>query len=167
MPRHFFALWPDPAAATKLAVLARELAEASGGKPVPREKIHLTLAFLGEVEGDALERALEVAGTIRVAAFEVRLDRTGSFRGARVGWAGCESPAPGLVDLAGQLAQALKAAGFALEARPFAPHVTLARKIRTSIGRSPIEPVNWRAGAFALVRSEAGRYETIGSWVTR
>jgi 2'-5' RNA ligase len=84
-----------------------------------------------------------------------------------VGWAGCGSPAPGLLDLAGQLGRALEGAGFTLEARPFAPHVTLARKIRTSIGRSPIEPINWRADAFALVRSEAGRYETIGSWVTR
>ena len=167
MSRHFFALWPDPAAATKLAALARELAEASGGKPVTREKIHLTLAFLGVIESEALERARAVAGAIRAAAFEVRLDRTGSFRGARVGWAGCESPAPGLLDLAGELGRTLEGAGFTLESRPFAPHVTLARKIRTSIGRSPIAPINWRADAFALVRSEAGRYETIGSWVTR
>jgi len=165
--RHFFALWPDPAAATALAALARELAEVSGGKPVPREKIHLTLAFLGVIEADALERARAAADTIRAAAFEVRLDRAGSFRGARVGWAGCESPAPGLLDLAGQLGRALEAAGLQLDKRPFAPHVTLARKIRTSIGREPIGPIGWHAGAFALVRSEAGRYETLGSWETR
>ncbi|QJR13081.1 RNA 2',3'-cyclic phosphodiesterase [Usitatibacter rugosus] len=167
MARHFFALWPDAAAAAALAALARELAEQSGGKPVPREKIHLTLAFLGEIDPEAVERARGVAGAIRATAFEVRLDRTGSFRGARVGWAGCESPAPGLIDLAAQLGQALKDAGFVLEERPFAPHVTLARRIRSAVARTPIAPIPWRASALALVRSEAGRYETIGSWETR
>jgi len=165
--RHFFALWPDAAAAAALAGLARELAEQSGGTPVPRDKIHLTLAFLGEIDPGAVERARAIADAVRAAAFEVRLDRTGSFRGARVGWAGCESPAPGLIEIASHLGQALKESGFVLEERPFAPHVTLARRIRSAVARTPIAPVQWTASAFALVRSAAGRYETIGSWETR
>lgn len=167
MARHFFALWPDPAAATALAALARDLAERSGGKPVPREKIHLTLAFLGAIEPDAVERARDVAATIGAADFEVGLDRTGSFRGARVGWAGCESPAPGLIELADRLGRSLKDAGFVLEDRAFTPHVTLARRIRTAVPRTPIQPIGWRAQSFALVRSEAGRYESVGSWEAR
>ena len=45
--RLFLALWPDPATAAALAVLARDVAEHAHGKATPPENIHLTLAFLG------------------------------------------------------------------------------------------------------------------------
>ena len=167
MSRHFFALWPDLPAGIALADLARDLAQASGGKPVPRDKIHLTLAFLGAIEPEAVERAREVAAAIRAPAFDLRLDRAGSFRGAKVGWAGCDSPPLALLMLAEDLAAALEGAGFVVDERPFAPHVTLARRIRTAIARESIPAIGWRAETFSLVRSEAGRYETIGSWGAR
>src|SRR5436189_6019189 len=99
MARLFFALWPDAAALAALAGLAAELAVISGGKAVPSAKIHLTLAFLGEVTDDRLEAARRAAGMLRPRAFEVALDTVGSFRGARVAWAGCRHASSGLVDL--------------------------------------------------------------------
>ncbi len=61
-----------------------------------------------------------------------------------------------------RLAARLRAAGFALEDRPFAPHLTLARRIERALPRAEVEPVRWRLASVALVRSEpgTGRYVT-------
>ncbi|HEX6267591.1 MAG TPA: 2'-5' RNA ligase family protein, partial [Burkholderiales bacterium] len=57
--RLFFAAWPPPQAAGALARWARPLE----GRPVPAEKIHLTLAFLGSAQPDkALAAARRVQG---------------------------------------------------------------------------------------------------------
>jgi 2'-5' RNA ligase len=167
--RLFFALWPDAAAAARLADLATELAGLSDGKPVPPAKIHLTLVFLGDVEDAALGAALAMPEGIDCAAFEVALDQGGSFRGARVAWAGCRTPARGLVELQAELARRARESGFALEERPYTPHVTLARKTGRSVGRKDIAPIAWQARSFALVRSELGRgsYATLGEWALR
>ena len=48
--RLFFALWPPEDLSRALADGAEALARRFGGKPARRETIHLTLAFLGEVD---------------------------------------------------------------------------------------------------------------------
>jgi 2'-5' RNA ligase len=165
--RLFFALWPAAAARDAFAALAQELALLSGGKPVPPAKIHLTVAFLGDVGEERLPAARLAAEGGRWKAFDVTLDQVGSFRGARVGWAGCREPASGLIELQSGLAGRLVEAGFALDERPYAAHVTLARKIVRPIPPSPTKPVTWRASELALVRSELGKggYSTLASWI--
>jgi 2'-5' RNA ligase len=140
------------------------MAEACGGKPAARNKIHLTLVFLGSIETAAVERARAAAATVRAAAFDLTLDRAGSFRRAQVGWAGCNVTAQPLLELARTLGDALEREGFKPEERAFAPHVTLARRIRRPVEGAAIAPVSWRAQSFALVHSNEGRYETIASW---
>jgi 2'-5' RNA ligase len=164
--RLFFALWPDAAAAWKLAAAATELALASGGKPVPQAKIHLTVAFLGDVEEGRLGAALDCAAGLDHASFEVVLDQWGAFRGARVAWAGCRKPSKALADLQADLAERVRRAGFELEDRAFTPHVTLARKITRPIGRRDAEPVRWEATEVALVQSQLGKgaYSTLARW---
>ena len=161
MPRLFFALWPDAAAAEALARLARDLAPRVGGKPVPESKIHLTLAFLGEV---AAERAAAVP--VEGRAFAVSIDCMGAFRGARVAWAGIAAPPAALVDLQSRLAGQLRAGGFELEDRPFVPHLTLARRIAAPLPRQAIAPIGWQVREVALMRSEAGtgRYSRLEAW---
>ena len=165
MARLFFAVWPDAAAAQALAALSRQVAELSGGRPPPPEKLHLTLAFVGQVEAGRLDA---LAGCARLRAGRLRLDfdRVGSFRRARVAWAGCSLPAPELLDLQQQLAGRLLAGGFPLEEREFTPHVTLARRIERPVPPARIEPVTWNADAFTLVRSETGtgRYTVLERW---
>ena len=164
--RLFFALWPDAPARMALATLANELALHSGGKAVPPAKIHLTLAFLGDVDDGRLEQATQAPGTGRRPPFDVRLDTVGSFRGARVAWAGCRKPASGLSELQSALAHALAERGFALDERPYTPHVTLVRKIARPIAQGSSPPIAWRATELALVRSEPGRgsYATLAAW---
>jgi RNA 2',3'-cyclic 3'-phosphodiesterase len=162
--RLFYAIWPDSAASLALAEVAGALAPLAGGRPVPREKIHLTLAFLGEVTPQRMDQALAI--DVRAAPFDLRLDRVGAFRGARVAWAGTAEPPPGLLSLQSRLAEALRALGFDLEERPFAAHATLARKIARPVPLTPMAPVQWRVGAYALVQTlpGTGRYATVREW---
>ena len=164
--RLFFALWPDPPATAALAAAAAELAALAGGKAVPVAKIHLTLAFLGDVGDDRLEAVRSAASRLRCQAFDVALDQAGSFRGARVAWIGSLKPARGLVELHAALAGELAACGFPAEERPYTPHATVARKITRQVERRAIPPIEWRARELSLVRSELGKgsYVAVATW---
>jgi len=163
MARLFFAVWPDAGSAARLAALALDVALVSGGKPLPAAKIHLTLAFLGEIGPEEAAAAVAAARAVRFAPFGLSLDCVGSFRAARVAWAGSLAPQPALEALQADLAGRLRSAAFALEDRPFAAHATLARRAMRAVPRARIEPVAWTVDAFTLVRSETGtgRYEVV------
>jgi len=166
VPRIFFAIEPAEDALRSLAAHAALLARQGGGRPMPADKIHLTLAFLGEVEDSRIPEAEDAAAAAVGAAFTLVLDRLGAFRRAGVAWAGASMPDPALLRLQGTLAAHLVARGFELEPRPFAPHVTLVRKVDRAPREAAFEAVSWRVTDFALVRSNlaTGRYETLRRW---
>ena len=164
--RLFLALWPEERASAALAEVGASLAALARGKPVPAEKIHLTLAFLGEVPEERVDAVREAAVEARAAPFELVLDGVGSFRKARVAWAG-SSELPGeLVRLQAELERGLRARGFALDERAFAAHVTLARRIAIPVPPAPMAEVRWRADQYVLARSETGtgRYSILERW---
>ena len=169
MSRLFFAVWPDAAGAAALAALAGRLAAEAGGRPMPESKIHLTLVFLGAIEEAARAAAVETADAMKAPPFDFSVDLTGSFRRARVAWAGLSRPPRELLALQAMLESGLRGRGFALDGRPYVPHVTLVRNAARSIGSSAIEPVRWRVDAFTLVRSETGtgRYVVEERWGMR
>lgn len=166
--RVFFALWPDAGARTLLAELAREVAHESGGRPTASNLIHLTLAFLGDQPATRVETLQLVAGEIRARAFALALDAIGGFARTGITWLGASAPQPELAALHGELTAALRVRGFAVDERPFAPHLTLARHSATSIQRRLAEPICWRVTSFVLTGSELGRngpvYRPIASW---
>ena len=166
MARLFFALWPQAAAAAALGELAASLAREAEGKPVPESKIHLTLAFLGEVDCARRDAAQAIAAGLHARAFAAMVDCVGSFRGARVAWAGMTQPPEELARLQRDLESRLRESGFALDERPFVAHVTLARRIGRAVARRAIAPIAWDARALALMRSETGtgRYSILESW---
>lgn len=99
------------------------------------EGLHLTLAFLGELDDDRLadaEQAAVVAAR-EGAPFALRLTHLGSFGPAhspRVIWAGVSGNPDALSALGNlqvRLTSELEMRGFPPEERPFAPHLTLAR----------------------------------------
>ena len=131
--RTFVALALGPELGERVARAVAEVLDARAFRLPYAEGLHLTLAFLGDVErarlaglGSALAGAL--AG---VAAPALRLGGTGAFPSlarARVLWVGVEERAT-----TGRLAAchaavrvALASAGLAADER-FAPHVTVAR----------------------------------------
>lgn len=140
-----------------------------------QETLHLTLAFLGDVpldrlaavraEGDALIARRQREMAIRPAPV---FDRFGWWRHNRVVWAGCSARDPALDALAGDLCDALRGAGFALENRDFVPHVTLLRKVG-QVGDFPVLPAqHWACEELVLVRSrlsQAGAsYRQLAAW---
>ena len=100
-------------------------------KWVRAEQLHLTIAFLGEVEESrAAVAAGVISGGVDQAPFEVEFEGLGVFppRGApRALWVGIGLGEAELRALARGIAEALMRAGFVLDARPFSPHLTLAR----------------------------------------
>jgi 2'-5' RNA ligase len=164
--RLFLALWPGDAVRRALAEVAESLAELASGKAVPAEKIHLTLCFLGEIADSRVGAVREAGLSVRAPRFELVIDHVGSFRKARVAWAGSSSVPPALTELQSALDSALRLRDFRLEDRPFAPHVTLARKIERPVPRAPMPAIRWRPPGLALVHSQAGtgRYEVLETW---
>src|SRR5271167_1737069 len=125
--RVFFALWPDAPMQAMLAALAREIARESGGRPTAPDLIHLTLAFLGEQQADRVDTLRRVGAGIRARTFTLTLDAVGGFPRTGIAWLGSNAPQPDLAALQGELAAALRVDGFAIDERPYAPHLTLAR----------------------------------------
>lgn len=109
--------------------LARLRAALSSARWVPAEQLHLTLAFLGEVDQATTAELTTQLADIQTDAFRLTLAGIGCFpdqRRPRVLWIGVKAE-PKLLRLAETIQQTLLAAGIALEERPFSPHITLAR----------------------------------------
>lgn len=151
----FFALRPDEAARAALAALANALARAAGGRATAAANLHLTLAFVGDVLPDRVE-ALRDAGRSAVAdvsPFTLALDRLGEFRAGGIACIGAAEVPPALSEIAQRLARALSAAGFDVERRAYAPHLTLARKCRRLPADAREVRIAWRVDELALVES--------------
>ncbi len=168
--RLFFALWPDAGAATALEAAARLAHAACGGRCLQRDSLHLTLAFLGDLPAERAAAAEAAAADLAGEAFPLRLDRLGYWRHNRILWAGCDLPPP-LAALAAELAARLGAAGFTLEARPFAAHVSLLRNARCQTPPALDAPIDWPVGGFVLVESQlsrsGARYQVRRRWPLR
>ena len=109
--------------------LGRLRMDIPGARWVPKEQIHLTLAFLGEVEETTVERLTGKLARIHAPGFKLCLSGTGCFPNRRrphVLWVGLE-PEPRLNDLVASVRSAVLACGIPQEERPFSPHITLAR----------------------------------------
>ena len=142
---------------------ARRAAE-DGLRWVSPDNLHLTLRFLGAVKPELVERLTEGLRELRFASFEVRLGALGTFgRGAavRVLWLGLAAGAAELAGLAGQVEEACVRSGAAPEARPYNPHLTLARaRDRKGVELAELPPApavpGWRVAEMALYRSRLG-----------
>lgn len=103
--------------------------EIPGSRWVPLEQIHLTLAFLGDVDDATLGPLAGALSAIKAPGFNLRFSGTGCFpdrRHPRVLWGGLE-PEPLLISLASLVREAVLGCNIPLEERPFSPHITLAR----------------------------------------
>ena len=164
----FFALVPPPPLAQSLGALARDVARRARGRPVPADNIHLTLAFVGAWPRARLPELVHIGAQVRARAIELSLDTLGGFRRAGVAWIGAAAT-PALNALATSLATALATAGVALEDRPLAPHVTLARKCRGPYPDERVTPLAWTADAVTLLesetRAEGARYRPLARWL--
>lgn len=158
----FFALWPDRATRAALA----RLQTLVPGRHVPADKLHLTLAFLGQQPAGALAPLRAILDGLAVPALRLSIDRLGYFSRPHIAWAGMARAPEPLLAMQAALMRELEAAGFsAVTHGEFKPHVTLAREARTAPPDAAFEPVAWQVAEVALVESFSGtgRYAPIAT----
>jgi RNA 2',3'-cyclic 3'-phosphodiesterase len=122
---------------------------------IARERRHLTLKFLGDVDEGAAAKLIEAAdrAVARHQPLEMSVREVGAFpnfRRARVVWIGVEQE-PRLELLHHDLELACEQVGFEVEGRPFRPHITLAR-VRAPL---PVERMRALARVARTVRMRA------------
>jgi 2'-5' RNA ligase len=165
--RLFFALWPDAAARGHLGRWADHLHRGCGGRLTRRDQLHVTLAFLGSVPREQLPQLHALAQERSVPGFTLCFDAPGYWPRRQLVWAAPRDVPEGLAALADGLAGGLRAAGFAIEARPYFPHVTLIRDAGRPLP-CELEGFQWDVGDFVLVesqlRSAGSRYGVIARW---
>lgn len=149
--RLFFALWPDSNLQGRLAAWAEQA--AGRARPMRRENIHLTLAFLGAINAALLPLLEECARAVRFTPLALKLDRVGYWKHKRIVWCGPEDEPLVLTALVADLRAGLDRAGIHYAPKPFVSHLTLVRK-SSGLGAAPRwKPLEWEVRDFALVRS--------------
>ncbi|HEX4303832.1 MAG TPA: RNA 2',3'-cyclic phosphodiesterase [Rhizomicrobium sp.] len=122
-------------------VLARRLALLQGGVPgarwQTREQLHLTLCFIGEVDGRDMAMIDDVLAGIDAPGFDLEPHGVGEFGGKHpdVLWAGVR-PSEALDHLQRKVETAVRRVGVKIDHSKFVPHITLARMGRgANMGR--------------------------------
>ena len=142
--------------------------------------LHVTLKFLGHISDHHLPRITEALQKV-VRPFPIAMEIRGvgffpNDRRPAVVWAGIQAP-PELALLAERVDQSLAPCGIAREARPYTPHLTLARfkdprlsdALRTLIAKSKVRSFgNQIATEFHLMESKTkstgAEYTTLHSF---
>jgi len=156
--RLFFALWPDEVARSALINASAGAVGLCGGRPLPAQNLHVTLAFLGAVERARLAELARLARTCAVAfgqpsPLALRFTHLAHWRPQQILCALTEAVPTVAQRLAAALKDGAAAGGFSPDLKPFQAYVTLARKVARLAGVPLMQPVLWSFDAFALVDS--------------
>ena len=165
--RAFVAAVPPPEVLAPLVRAVDGLRGTYAASWVPEERLHVTLAFLGEIEEDTARR---VEANVREAAaarapFALSLRGGGAFprpARARVLWAGLDGDLDALASLARATRRAARAARVDVERAPYVPHVTVARLRRPAdvtgavVALDAVTSEGWTVNEVVLMRSVLG-----------
>jgi 2'-5' RNA ligase len=163
--RLFVALDLPQAARAALARFRDAAAEPAVWRPLPESSFHVTLAFLGHRPEEQVEAVVAVLRALAPhGAPELALGAGMLLppRRARVLTVALDDRDGALGALQAELSAGLDAAGlYAPEARPFRPHVTVARlrageRAPRALEAAP-EPLAFTGGAVTLYRSRLAR----------
>lgn len=152
MPRLFIGLEiPDD--------LRQTLSLLRGGLPGARwidpENYHLTLRFIGDIDGGLAHEIVSMLERVNRRPFDVRLDGLSSFGGRKPrAIVASVAASPSLLELQAELERLMQRVGLEPEGRKYTPHVTLAR-LRDSSSRQVADYLATRG----LFRSAAFRAE--------
>ncbi len=170
--RLFIAVDLDEPLRERVRRLSSELRQVAGNGVkatwVTPDRLHLTIHFIGEVGEDVVPAvAAALAAPIEVPPFDLEIGGMGLFPSParpRVVWAGLRAGVPELGRMHALIGARLTALGLRLDARPFAPHLTLARvkghvssRLADAVGRCAGAAVGrCRVEAATLYRSVLG-----------
>lgn len=159
MPRLFTALEIPRDAALSLSLLRGGL---PGARWIDVENYHLTLRFIGDVEGHVADEIANALDRVRRPSFSLTLSGVGQFGGKKPHsiWAGA-IPSPDLNALQAEIERICQRLGLPADPRKFTPHVTLARMKNANPGdvahylssRGNFAAMPFRVGRFVLMSS--------------
>jgi RNA 2',3'-cyclic 3'-phosphodiesterase len=159
MPRLFTALEIPRDAALSLSLLRGGL---PGARWIDVENYHLTLRFIGDVEGHVADEIANALDRVRRPSFPLALSGVGAFGSKKPHsiWAGVTA-SPDLAALQAEIERICQRIGVAADPRKFVPHVTLARLKNTSAidvahylsARGNFSAASFRVGRFVLMSS--------------
>ena len=134
MKRLFLALRLDDITRHCISGLGSQVPQS---RPVPEEQLHLTVRFIGDVEGTMFRDIKERLHELSAPAVSIEIQGVGHFppRGnPRVLWAGVK-PHGELMVLRNRVNTILRTCGIPPESRKYHPHITLARLKHSSAKR--------------------------------
>jgi 2'-5' RNA ligase len=159
MPRLFTALEIPREAALSLSLLRGGL---PGARWIDVENYHITLRFIGDVEGHVADEVADALDRVRRSSFSLTLSGVGAFGGEKPHsiWAGVAA-SPDLHALQGEIERICRRLGLPSDPRKFMPHVTLAR-LRNA---SPLDVAHYLSarGNFAAMPFRVGRFVLMSS----
>jgi 2'-5' RNA ligase len=159
MPRLFTALEIPRDAALSLSLLRGGL---PGARWIDVENYHITLRFIGDVEGHVADEIANALDRVRRPSFPVRLSGVGAFGGKKphAVWAGIE-PTAEMSALQAEIERICQRIGLPAEPRKYTPHVTLARLRNTP----PAEVAHYLSarGNFSAAPFRANRFVLMSS----
>jgi RNA 2',3'-cyclic 3'-phosphodiesterase len=130
MPRLFTALEIPTEVANSLATLRGGL---PGARWIEPQNYHLTLRFIGDVDGTQAHDVASILSGITRRQFELRLDGLASFGGRKPrAVVAAVGQSPALAELQSEHERLMQRIGLAPGGRKYTPHVTLARLRETS-----------------------------------
>jgi RNA 2',3'-cyclic 3'-phosphodiesterase len=153
--RLFTALWPGEPLVARMAGWQRNWRWPPRAACIRPERLHATLHFLGDVPA---ARIPELAQGLQVPFEPFTLE----FGAAEVWPNGVavllpHEPPAALASLHGRLGDAVRRLGLPTEARPYRPHVTVARRAWDASPAPVPAGLRWRVdGGYLLVRSLPG-----------
>lgn len=159
MPRLFTALEIPRDAALSLSLLRGGL---PGARWIDVENYHLTLRFIGDIEGHLADEIANTLDRVRRPSFQLGLSGVGAFGSKKphAVWAGVE-PSPDLNALQAEIERICQRLGVPVDPRKFSPHVTLAR-LRNP---NPLDVAKYLSahGGFSAAPFKVGRFVLMSS----
>jgi RNA 2',3'-cyclic 3'-phosphodiesterase len=153
--RLFTALWPQPPVRDAIAHWQHEWQWTQRAAVVARERLHITVHFLGNVSVDRLDE-LRACLRMRCGPFSLNFGRA-EIWGGGIAVLSPEQTPEELTELHARTGAALGAVGMAPgDDRPYRPHVTLARRARGSKPPAQDPCLRWEVDGFVLAESLPG-----------
>lgn len=117
---------PVPSRVSQALACAARATGLPKARWTPPENMHLTLVFLGEVAEERLPCIFRQLEALESPTLQIKFNAFDMFPRAGVLFASVE-PAPVLLYLQYQVVARIHDCGFALDERPYHPHITVAR----------------------------------------
>jgi len=169
--RTFFCVAPDHTTAINISKWS-ELCWPALARRIPLQNYHMTVAFLGETDENALESVAQMMEPFSHSAFDITLNEVSYWASSDVlviRPSATPEPLQALNKKCRKIANRIGAKG---GAKNFEPHLTLARKLQSPPSAALLESeFSFRVSSLELWssvrKSDGAHYSTLGTWELR